>query len=110
MPKYINADKFVIPKGTVDDIAKRGVNAIHDLLEIQPSADVVEVVRCEDCKYCTGEGDWCQNEKVRSMCCADGMVEHYFGDNHTAFYPYMDFFCKYGERKEETDGEDTNTI
>ena len=43
MTKYINADKFIIPKGTVDDIAKRGVVAIHDLLEIQPTADVVEV-------------------------------------------------------------------
>lgn len=51
MSKYINTDKFVIPKGTVDDIAKRGVIAIHDLLEIQPSADVAEVVRCKDCKH-----------------------------------------------------------
>ena len=60
---------------------------------------VAGVVRCKDCRYCTEQGDWCQNEKVQSMCCADGLVEHYFGDNHVAFYPDMDFFCKYGERR-----------
>jgi hypothetical protein len=47
MSKYINADEFIIPKGTVDDIAKRGVIAIHDLLEIQPSANVRENIHGE---------------------------------------------------------------
>ena len=56
MNKYINADEFKIPKGTVDDIAERGVIAIYDLLEIQPSADVVEVIRCKDCKRCEKGG------------------------------------------------------
>ena len=51
MSKYINADEFIIPKGTVDDIAKRGVIAIHDLLEIQPSADVRENIHGEWIDY-----------------------------------------------------------
>lgn len=48
MSKYINADKFIIPKGTIDDIAERGVPAIHDLLDIQPSADVRENIHGEN--------------------------------------------------------------
>lgn len=62
--------------------------------------DYVKVVRCNDCKYCTEQGDWCQNENVRSMCFTDGLVEHYFGYGRAHFYPDMDFFCKYGERKD----------
>lgn len=71
MPKYINADEFVIPKGTVDDIAKRGVIAIHDLLEIQPAADVREnidgrwiLIRKD---YLTADG-WIHNLYKCDMC------------------------------------------
>lgn len=51
--------------------------------------DVVEIVRCKDCKHFnTG---WCMNEDIREMCC---------GDDATFFYTDPDFFCKFGERKE----------
>lgn len=52
------------------------------------TADVVEVVRCKDCKYLTttkiaGDSVWiCKNAK--------GMVS-----------PDPDLYCSYGERKEE---------
>ena len=59
-----------------------------------------ELVRCKDCKYCTEQGDWCQNENVQSMCFTDGLVEHYFGYNRAHLCPDMEFFCKYGERKD----------
>lgn len=106
MSKLINADdikndiKTLWDWETVDGIKSSTVlkQALSDIDNMNEA-----VVRCKDCKYCTEQGDWCQNEKVRSMCCADGLVEHYFGDNHTAFYPDMDFFCAYGERRTAND-------
>ena len=43
MNKYISTYNFVVPKGTVNDIAERGVLAIHDLIESQPAANVIEI-------------------------------------------------------------------
>ena len=49
------------------------------LIKAQPTADVVEVVRCKDCKHCADEF-WCGYHS--SVCTpAD--------------------FCSYGERKEQ---------
>lgn len=92
MSKYINADNFIIPKGTIDDIAERGVPAIHDLLDIQPSADVREnthrewkggafcgydmygetvitPITCSGCKY--------EVEEVSNFCPNCGAVMRY---------------------------------
>ena len=90
MSKYINADKFIIPKGTVDDIAKRGVIAIHDLLETQPNADVVEVVRCKDCKFYESFGN-------KDFHCGECLNVGY--DSPTKTVP-KDGFCYEAERKE----------
>ena len=46
-----------------------------------PVADVVEVVRCKDCRYFDVITDCCTNELGMHSCYADG-------------------FCSYGERKE----------
>ena len=57
-----------------------------------PSADVVEVVRCKDCKY----GEWKVSEldnKTKGYRCAIHAVLGFdFGDNG---------YCSYGERKEK---------
>ena len=48
-----------------------------------PSADVVEVVRCKDCKHFAGEGMYCEND----------------------FIPQFDhFFCYDGEREDDGKG------
>ena len=47
-----------------------------------PNADVVEVVRCKDCKY------WKQVTAERHACCMIGFEMDY------------DEYCSYGERKE----------
>ena len=65
---------------------------LHRIIEMQPTVDAVEVVRCKDCKYwgqdvCSYTGDdesFCTNP--------DGL------DN----YAHPDDFCSYGERR--TDG------
>ena len=97
MSKYINADKFKIPKGTVDDITERGVLAIYDLLDIQPSVNVVEIVRCKNCKHYKGDRCLCEELPI-------------LGDDMTEFFPDDDFFCKYGERKETEEDNDPEAI
>lgn len=53
-----------------------------------PTADVVEVVRCKDCKYWVEEKDF-------------GMFCSHWGS--TLAESQADDFCSYGERKIETD-------
>lgn len=63
----LNAPLMVVRKKTVDAI---------------PAADVVEVVRCKDCKHCIGPV--CYNEHWESVGCPSVQP---------------DDFCSYGERK-----------
>lgn len=63
---------------------KRGWNdAIDTVAECAPTADAVEVVRCKDCKWYAGKGNYCTNNMLTQF-------DH--------------FFCYYGERRED-DGE-----
>ncbi len=59
----------------------------ENILEQQPTADVVEVVRCKDCKY----GHQYTNDKVHCS----------LGNDMYAYRP--NDYCSYGERRE--DGE-----
>lgn len=62
--KYIDAGKFVGYFGdwyTEEGTESGFIGTIKDLVEQIPAADVVEVVRCKDCKYrdddfCIGRG------------------------------------------------------
>lgn len=59
-------------------------NALRDFVKKQPAADVVEVVRCQDCKngrYDMGTGGY--------VC---------GGTAHTG-----EFYCMYGTKKDSTD-------
>lgn len=85
--------------------AKTGINKIA--LEDASDADVVEVVRCRDCKYApsgTDNGEdqgfaleWPHDEWPEdNPCpckCEDGLYSH---------KPAPDFFCAAGEKREET--------
>ena len=62
-----------------------GAAIMKQLIEIQPAADVVEVVRCRDCKY------YEHYENGLSYCTC---FESVMGD-----YPQSDDFCSYGKRK-----------
>ena len=67
-----------------EDGSWRWVNAVtdKDIMNI-PSADVVEVVRCKDCKYYS---------KMYKLCsCRSDKFNVYLNDND---------FCSHGERKE----------
>ncbi len=77
MPKYVDVASLRFPNICIFDMKLHGATVpmvrLVDLQELVPAADVVEVVRCKDCKYRFNYG-----------ICA------YRGDN---------WFCGYGESK-----------
>lgn len=88
MGKFIDMDKLVLPKGTVDKIQKKGVPAILDWLAEQ---DSIDIVRCENCKHLI------EIDKDNLYVCDRidiGM------DGEPSFLKPETDFCSYGERKE----------
>ena len=67
-----------------------------------PAADVVEVVRCRECKYWGDEdGKLQRSDGVLFARCK---VHNYLLDGrHTGWCPTENDFCSYGERKEGAD-------
>ena len=63
-----------------------------------PAADVVEVVRCRECKYWGDEaGELQRSDGVLFARCK---VHNYLLDGrHTGWCPTENDFCSYGERK-----------
>ena len=61
-----------------DDLPYKG--SVKRVLMQAPTADVVEVVRCKDCKYFVDEGMYCENNIITQF-------DH--------------FYCYYGERRED---------
>ena len=61
---------------------------VESLIQKQPAADVVEVVRCKDCKYWQDNNGGYPHEECK------------WSENET---PDLDDFCSYGERKEGDD-------
>ena len=117
MSKYIDVDVFIksfreaLPglKAQVDpDLTPkayaylRGAEAIIEDLTEFPAADVVEVVRCRECKYWGDEaGELQRSDGVLFARCK---VHNYLLDGrHTGWCPTENDFCSYGERKEGAD-------
>ncbi len=72
-----------------------------DLKDI-PAADVVEVVRCRECKYWGDEDGKLQRSD--GLLFARCKVHNYLLDGrHTGWCPTENDFCSYGERKEGAD-------
>lgn len=70
-----------IPYTDFIDVAERCMDDI-------PTADVVEVVRCRDCKYAT------YDKSIDSYDC------HFWSGGHDQYTEANDF-CSYGERSDE---------
>lgn len=66
-----------------------GVNDMREYLEDAPTADVVEVVRCKDCKW----QDKGKNECESWNMCRHNVIEY--------FAIYDEHFCEWGERRED---------
>ena len=84
MPRYIDADaliKTIYPIGIQNDLNYViNAKAVKVAIDKQPTADVVEVVRCKDCVFCDSE--ICRHDFALNFCCYDD-------------------YCSYGERKEK---------
>ena len=100
MPEYINKEKlleelkltFCKDCHQYKDIHCRSCYIDDVLLEIEdiPTADVVPVVRCKDCKYFEID------EEDELGECKCGYIE--VGYNG-ALYPHRTDYCNYGEKK-----------
>lgn len=90
------ANKYIIASTAAEIISKRTGIPLHELVDIMvevPAADVVEVVRCKDCKYAC----------INSFSAASGIVAcKFLADKSDGIFYAMqqDDFCRYGERKE----------
>ena len=85
MARYIDVDKLIAEYDRVHIGAPGGA---RKLMVDAPTADVQEVVKCQECKHCTKyelRGDVLSR---RYICNLDIDVCD------------EDFFCKYGERKD----------
>lgn len=86
MARYIDADALIAEYDRVHIGAPGGA---RKLMVDAPTADVVEVVRCKDCRYC--------NEYQKFN------LERYLGCNSNGeiYAVEPNHFCSYGERKEK---------
>ena len=84
MLKYINADEFLKLV-----ISNPKAQTLVELIDEMPSADVVKVIRCKDCKHwVTTPG-----ELIAPYCEKIGIKDD-------KGYRDFDDFCSYAERKE----------
>jgi len=81
------------------DVCRDGKALIVDCEE---NKDIVEVVRCRDCKHYNSNGLWCNIlstfiDDDGNPCDSDESLNWRMFDD--------DDFCSYGERKEDTDND-----
>jgi len=96
--RYIDADallesvqskRLIFEESTpIEEAIAEQVSVFEEAIEEAPTADVVAVVRCKDCKYITK--DQIADEIIDRCVCFGGMID---------IAP--DGFCSYGERREE---------
>lgn len=82
--------KRVIAEIPAADVVSR---AVYDQVRWERDVAAVPVVRCKDCKHFNFEHMECENEAVST--------DHEGGASYSLNF-YLDDFCSYGQRKEET--------
>lgn len=88
MSRYIDAEKLKAENRKHFPLLSLRCELNHIINEIPP-ADVVEVVRCKDCIH---------NHEHETPF---GSKYHICNINNLAFTQYADFYCAYGERRED---------
>ena len=81
-----------IKNSIVSDVYEMAIRHATDYLRIAPTADVVEIVRCKDCKHFLNDTYYCQ-EYNSGYCELDNTIKS------------RKHFCSYGERKEGAENE-----
>ena len=92
MARYIDVDKLRETSSVWMD-GNVLVMSVQDV-DNAPTVDVVEVVRCKDCKYWNEREMECNNDYVAT----DNEGGASFSLNF-----YLDDFCSYGERRTDND-------
>ena len=97
MSRYIDADLLLAQcrrnplfEKTKED--KRMIYIERSIIDATPTADVVEVVRCKDCKHHPDNGGECDRSITHTG-------RDYVCEVNTYRYIGIDY-CSYGERKE----------
>ena len=80
MSRYVDAEDALKDADTIDPKYSNLIKRVKDIIKAQPSADVVEVVRCKDCKHWTG------------IECTARDIDVVDDDD----------YCSYGERKDKS--------
>lgn len=99
MPRYIDADKIIYIWLIDADGKEHDGVTLQSVIDKMPTADVVEVVRCKDCKYRSKK--WYEDKRVKDggywlfVCENDNIAERVYGLAHDKDY------CSYGERAEK---------
>lgn len=89
MSRYIDADKMIDGYGTTFpyDLSYCDDGDLMEWLNAQPTADVVAVVRCKDCKH----------RYVPTRC---ALWYETFGETEYFIARGGNFYCSFGERRE----------
>lgn len=82
------------PYITVDCDTEEDFKYLQYAIELASDPDFIKIVRCQDCRF------WEESEIAwgSTMACSCPELNISFGGD---LYPGMDFFCKYGQRREE---------
>jgi hypothetical protein len=92
--RYIDADKLKEEcYKFANDVSRSAMAFVQGRINAAPTADVVAVVRCQDCKYFVDEDE----TDMLGLCTCKRIAIAYNGE----LYPERDFYCAYGERREE---------
>ena len=95
MARYIDADNVKLKGISVFDQNLEILIPLSDVrksLQMTPTANVVEVVLCKDCKYFNG--------KIDVLCERCGDIDEPCGGCHyTGGCTYDDGYCHHGERR-----------
>ena len=100
-----NEHKYIDAVSAATIIAEKHGIPLADLVDTFaeiPAADVVEVVRCRDCKYWGDESG--KSPRSDGVLFARCKVHNFLLDGrHTGWCPTENDFFSYGERKEGAD-------
>ena len=100
--EYIERKRAIVDACNSLELYPSEYAELENALNRIPAADVVEVVRCRECKYWGDEaGELQRSDGVLFARCK---VHNYLLDGrHTGWCPTENDFCSYGERKEGVD-------
>lgn len=97
--RYTEKQEVIIKDGTsIADAMRIQGNVFRRCVETIRAADVVEVVRCKDCKYGRPIDKTKEPEKYFKGDCIVCECWNVVGDKPTIYIPHH--FCSYGEREE----------